>query len=71
MSPFLASLLALSVALPADRTMRGVIRHFGAYCLGPIKSSLKTSETGFASFIASFELLNTVTPLLSGFLVPR
>ena len=46
-------------------------RHFGAYVLGPIKSSLKTSESAFASLIASFELLNTVTPLLSGFLVPR
>ncbi|GAA5851168.1 hypothetical protein JCM5353_007377 [Sporobolomyces roseus] len=52
-------------------SMARVNRHFGAYVLGPIKSSLKTSETGFASFIASFELLNTITPLLSGFLVPR
>ncbi|GAA5946322.1 hypothetical protein JCM3765_000197 [Sporobolomyces pararoseus] len=49
----------------------GLGSHFGAYVLGPIKSSLKTSESAFASLIASFELLNTVTPLLSGFLVPR
>ncbi|GAA6005164.1 hypothetical protein JCM11491_002599 [Sporobolomyces phaffii] len=49
----------------------GLGSHFGAYVLGPIKSSLKTSESAFASLIASFELLNTVTPLLSGFLVPK
>lgn len=49
----------------------GLGSHFGAYVLGPIKSSLKTSESAFASLIGSFELLNTVTPLLSGFLVPR
>ncbi|GAA5977540.1 hypothetical protein JCM5350_004728 [Sporobolomyces pararoseus] len=53
------------------RVLLGLGSHFGAYVLGPIKSSLKTSESAFASLIASFELLNTVTPLLSGFLVPR
>ncbi|GAA5906394.1 uncharacterized protein JCM6883_005536 [Sporobolomyces salmoneus] len=49
----------------------GLGSHFGAYLLGPLKGSLKTSENGFASLIASFELLNTVTPLVCGFLVPR
>ncbi|GAA5934061.1 uncharacterized protein JCM15063_000544 [Sporobolomyces koalae] len=58
-------------AMLACACLLGLGSHFGAYVLGPIKSSLKTSESGFAAFIASFELLNTITPLLSGFLVPR
>ncbi|GAA5919720.1 hypothetical protein JCM1841_000768 [Sporobolomyces salmonicolor] len=49
----------------------GVGPHFGSYVLGPIKKSLKTTESGFAALISAFELLNTVTPLISGFLVPR
>ncbi|CEQ42188.1 SPOSA6832_03984 [Sporobolomyces salmonicolor] len=48
-----------------------ICRHFGSYVLGPIKKSLKTTESGFAALISAFELLNTVTPLISGFLVPR
>lgn len=46
-------------------------RHYSTYTLGPIKKSLGTTEGGFAALVSSFELLNTVTPLLSGFLVPR
>ncbi|GAA5880092.1 hypothetical protein JCM1840_000176 [Sporobolomyces johnsonii] len=49
----------------------GVGPHFGSYVLGPIKKSLKTTESGFAALISAFELLNTVTPLISGFLVPK
>ncbi|GAA6037257.1 hypothetical protein JCM8097_008647 [Rhodosporidiobolus ruineniae] len=45
--------------------------HFSTYLLGPLKKSLKTSESHFAALISAFELLNTVTPLISGFLVPR
>ncbi|GAA6011358.1 hypothetical protein JCM10207_008312 [Rhodosporidiobolus poonsookiae] len=45
--------------------------HFSTYVLGPIKKTLHTSEGGFAALISAFELLNTVTPLVSGFLVPR
>ncbi|GAA5913368.1 hypothetical protein JCM6882_004102 [Rhodosporidiobolus microsporus] len=45
--------------------------HYATYTLGPIKKSLGTSEGGFAALISAFELLNTVTPLVSGFLVPR
>ncbi|TNY21396.1 major facilitator superfamily domain-containing protein [Rhodotorula diobovata] len=45
--------------------------HYSTYTLGPIKKSLGTTEGGFAALVSSFELLNTVTPLLSGFLVPR
>jgi len=46
-------------------------RHYSTYTLGPIKKSLGTSESGFAALVSSFEVLNTVSPLLSGFLVPR
>ncbi|BGP38534.1 hypothetical protein JCM10450v2_002483 [Rhodotorula kratochvilovae] len=45
--------------------------HYSTYTLGPIKKSLGTSESSFAGLISALELLNTVTPLLSGFLVPR
>ncbi|GAA5852398.1 hypothetical protein JCM9279_001190 [Rhodotorula babjevae] len=45
--------------------------HYSTYTLGPIKKSLGTSEGGFAALVSSFEVLNTVSPLLSGFLVPR
>ncbi|GAA5855816.1 hypothetical protein JCM8547_000368 [Rhodosporidiobolus lusitaniae] len=45
--------------------------HYATYTLGPIKKSLHTSEGGFAALITALELANTVTPLLSGFLVPR
>ncbi|BGO90273.1 hypothetical protein NBRC10512_004794 [Rhodotorula toruloides] len=45
--------------------------HYSSYVLGPIKRSLGTSESGFAALISSFELLNTISPLVSGFLVPK
>ncbi|KAK4696885.1 hypothetical protein P7C70_g8302, partial [Phenoliferia sp. Uapishka_3] len=45
--------------------------HFGSYVLGPIKSRLKTTEGGFASLVSASQLVNTVTPLFSGFLVPK
>ncbi|GAA6051641.1 hypothetical protein JCM3770_001207 [Rhodotorula araucariae] len=45
--------------------------HYSMYTLGPIKKSLGTSESSFAGLISALELFNTVTPLLSGFLVPR
>ncbi|KDE03430.1 hypothetical protein MVLG_06093 [Microbotryum lychnidis-dioicae p1A1 Lamole] len=45
--------------------------HYGAYLLGPLKHSLKTSEGNFSSLISSFELSNTITPLISGMLVPK
>ncbi|GAA5834057.1 hypothetical protein JCM11251_003604 [Rhodosporidiobolus azoricus] len=59
-----AAMLALACVL-------SVGSHYATYILGPIKKSLGTTEGGFAALISAFELLNTVTPLLSGFLVPR
>ncbi|KAM0788494.1 hypothetical protein ACM66B_001626 [Microbotryomycetes sp. NB124-2] len=45
--------------------------HFGAYLLGPVKQNLHTSEHGFASLVSSFQLVNTVTPLVSNAFVLR
>ncbi|BGP30755.1 hypothetical protein JCM10296v2_002512 [Rhodotorula toruloides] len=45
--------------------------HYSSHVLGPIKRSLGTNESGFAALISSFELLNTISPLVSGFLVPK
>ena len=45
--------------------------HFGTHLLGPLKTTLKTSEHQFAALISASELVNTVTPLLSGLLVPK
>ncbi|KAM0748049.1 MFS general substrate transporter [Meredithblackwellia eburnea MCA 4105] len=45
--------------------------HFGSYIIGPIKTRLKTSESGFASLVSASQLVNTITPLISGFVVPK
>jgi MFS family permease len=56
--PFLAH------SLPANS-------HYSTYTLGPIKKDLHTSEGHFAALLSALELASTLTPLLSGFLIPR
>ncbi|KAK4058496.1 hypothetical protein OIO90_000658 [Microbotryomycetes sp. JL221] len=45
--------------------------HFGAYMIGPVRTSLHASEHGFASLVSSFQLVNTLTPLVSNAFVLR
>lgn len=45
--------------------------HFGGHILGPLKSTIKATESEFVSLISAGELVNTLTPLLSGLLVPK
>jgi hypothetical protein len=45
--------------------------HYSTYTLGPIKKDLHTSEGHFAALLSALELASTLTPLLSGILIPR
>ncbi|ORY74289.1 major facilitator superfamily domain-containing protein [Leucosporidium creatinivorum] len=45
--------------------------HFGSHLLGPLKTTLKTSESEFAALVSAGSLINTLTPLISGLLVPK
>ncbi|KAI5481713.1 major facilitator superfamily protein [Pseudohyphozyma bogoriensis] len=45
--------------------------HYGSYVLGPTKTKMKGSESNFASLISASQLVNTVTPLVVGSLVPK
>lgn len=48
--------------------------HFASHLLGPLKAqimqNLQVSETVFAALLSSFQVINSITPLI-GFVVPR